>query len=459
MKKIMFLYHVKEREYGIISMIEQQIKEIMPHIEIDNGRFHSSIWKTVQFMPDIIVSIPPRDANASNYLTVLKMITGAIVISMNTEGYYYFTPESIQDIIGYNKYAEELVDYFIVWGPKTKKMLGAYLLKDKKVSDIRRVKVTGYAWYETDLAIKNYKSNELYYTIQEWCAKFNMTILAITGFMLADISINDYQELGYFGNDIPLDERTLSEIDQAKESIEAEGEFRKKYIDRIIFLAEANPDKGIIVKLHPIEINKKNTCYDILTKYPNVWLIKEQIPIGLILKNVEGMIHYNSTCNLEAYIYKVPTIQLYDDSKLTSFKMVWQLKSDSTYLVDIHDLHELDKIVKSGMQFKSLRSVEKLLFELFNWKEGSDYKPVEKSAYIISHANKKQHLKFSDPKILKAINSEQGKFIKRKLVDVVWEKFGTIEMCRSANKLFKIYIYVIIGKFFQKYKFLNFRRK
>ena len=66
---------------------------------------------------------------------------------MNTEGYYYFTPESIQDIIGYNKYAEELVDYFIVWGPKTKKMLGAYLLKDKKVSDIRRVKVTGYAWY------------------------------------------------------------------------------------------------------------------------------------------------------------------------------------------------------------------------------------------------------------------------------------------------------------------------
>ena len=36
-------------------------------------------------------------------------------------------------------------------------MLGAYLLKDKKVSDIRRVKVTGYAWYETDLAIKNYR--------------------------------------------------------------------------------------------------------------------------------------------------------------------------------------------------------------------------------------------------------------------------------------------------------------
>lgn len=75
MKKIMFLYHVKEREYSIIQMIEEQIKGNYSNVVIQSGEFYSAIMDTIQFGPDIIVTIPPRDFYASNYLTVLKIIT------------------------------------------------------------------------------------------------------------------------------------------------------------------------------------------------------------------------------------------------------------------------------------------------------------------------------------------------------------------------------------------------
>ena len=102
MKKIMFLYHIKEREYNIIEMIEEEIKSNYPDVIIQSGEFYSSIMDTIQFRPHIIVTIPPRDYHSSNYLTMLKIITGAVVISMNTEGFYKFDPKYVLAQTGFN---------------------------------------------------------------------------------------------------------------------------------------------------------------------------------------------------------------------------------------------------------------------------------------------------------------------------------------------------------------------
>lgn len=444
MKKIMFLYHIKEREYNIIEMIEEEIKSNYPDVIIQSGEFYSSIMDTIQFRPHIIVTIPPRDYHSSNYLTMLKIITGAVVISMNTEGFYKFDPKYVLAQTGFNTYAKELVDYYIMWGSKTKKKLGQRLLIDGKLSDIRRVKVTGYAYYELDKVYKKY--NIYIKSFVKWFTQYSQNILILTGFVVADCNLKEYHVLGYFENKKPFNKMSSLEIAQAQESIEAEVEFRRKYIEGIIMLAQSNPQIGFIVKLHPIEIKQKNKIYDSLQNYSNILLIKEQVPVGVLLDKVNGMVHYNSSCNLEAYIYKVPTIQIYSDI-ITSYRHVWQYKEDSTYFVNINRFNEINKIIKEGLEYKKLEGVEKTLFGLFNWKADKEYHPIEKTAKYIINAHKAQHLKYHDKEVIDAVNSVEGKQTRTMLLNSLWEKLSNnklmfIEICA----LIKIIRYIFLNK-------------
>lgn len=443
----MFLYHVKEREYEIISLISQQIRKICPGAEIRSGEFYSSILETIHFMPDVIVSIPPRDFYASNYLTVLKIVTGAVVISMSTEGYYVFTPEEVKTVIGYNTYAKELVDYYLMWGEKTRNILGEALYESGKVSSKNRVKSTGYVWYEKDKVINSFKKYNIYEALQKWQGQYKKNILIITGFLIADRSITDYQALGYFGDDKPLHERSALEIAKAQESITAEYQFREKYINMIISLAKNNPDMGIVVKLHPIEIEKRVRCYNQLSDYPNIFLIRQSVPVGMILGCVDTMIHYNSTCNWEAYIYDIPTIQMYDSGKTTSYKFDWQKMGDSTYVIDICNFQELDQRIKNGAVFKKSQSVEKTLSDLYNWKSGKPYKAIEKNAYYISAAKSCQQLKYKDEKVSDAINSKQGRNVTNLLLNDIWKSSSCFKgIIKDIYALYKIFKCVLLNK-------------
>lgn len=448
LKKIMFLYHVKEREYEIISLISQQISRICSDVEIRSGELYSSVLETIQFMPDVIVSIPPRDFNASNYLTVLKVVTGAVVISMNTEGYYIFTPEEIRTVIGFNSYAKELVDYYLMWGEKTKNILGDALYESGKVTSKHRIKSTGYVWYEKERVIDSFKKYNIYETLQKWLGKHKKNILIITGFLIADSSIKDYQEIGYFGDDKPLNKRSALEITKAQESIAAEYQFREKYINMIISLAKSNPEMGIVVKLHPIEIENRVKYYNKLSEYSNIFLIKQPVPVGMVLNYADALIHYNSTCKWEAYIYKVPTIQMYDDSKTTSYRFDWQTIGDSTYVINISDFQELDGRIKGGVTFRKSQSVEKALLDLYNWKFGKPYKAIEKNAYYISMAKSHQRLRYKDKEVLNAINSKQGRNVINMLVNDAWMNLSSLGVImKDIYALCKIFQYSLFHKF------------
>lgn len=447
MKKIMFLFHSKEREYGIIMMIKEQIQAIEPTCEIRIGEFYSSITETIEFMPNVIVSIPPRDVFSSNYLTMLKLFTGAVVISMNTEGYYLFTPEEKKCVVGYNTYSKELVDYFFMWGGKTKRELGKSLLVDKKITDTRRIKVIGYANYELNKVKRYNERNYQYDKINQWLEKFEKCLLVITGFVVADISVKNYHELGYFGDDKAFECRTEEELEQAKKSILGECEFRKKYIDKVIMLAEKNPNMGIIVKLHPIEVSDRIRFYNFLDQYKNIYLIQEEMPLGMLLPKVIGMIHYNSTCNLEAYIYNIPTIQLYEEVRRTSYSFTWQNKGESTYLVSIEDDETLQNIIENGLIYKRNAKLEKLLYEQFNWKRGRAYKPIEKTAHYILQAKKKQRLKISDIEVKKAVESEQGKKVIKSIQYELIKKLNSNKnFINEIVQLVKIYMYIYLSK-------------
>lgn len=446
MKKIMFLYHVREREYEIIKMIAEQIKQVEVDTEIRIEKFYQGIWNGVLYMPDVIVTIPPRDVWSSNYLTVLKIITGAKVISMVTEGYYTFSPQDIKTAVGHNEYAKELIDYYILWGSKTKEIFGRALLKDKKIASIDKVKVTGYAWYETDYVNRYYQGDERYKRMQVQLAKHKKNILIITGFQTADWSIREYQILGCFGDNKPLRERSREEIECAEKSIAAEREFRKKYINMIDSLARLHPEAGILVKLHPVEINEGVDCYDRLRIHPNIMLIKENIPLAFMLDKVDCMIHYNSTCHFEAYIHKIPTIQMYDDSTVTELAFAWQTKSDSTYLVNIDDFTTVDKLIKEGVQFVKSDSMDKGIYELFNWRENTDYCPIEVIASYIIDTIRPQRLRYLDRRVSKAIQSKEGQEIIDKILWNMLRKMGKSQgICTEVYSLFRIFTYYIMS--------------
>ncbi|MCH5256108.1 MAG: hypothetical protein J1D87_02400 [Lachnospiraceae bacterium] len=450
MKKIMFLYHIKAREYEILNIIEKQIKEYDNNVEIKKGAIYASIFDTIQFMPDIIVSIPPRDYYGSNYLTLLKIITGAVIISMTTEGNVDNTPEMVRDMIGYNTYARELVDYYIMWGPEARNAQGKVLLNDNKLTNIKRVKVTGYVFYELDKLEEIYKKNIMYKSINEFIGSREKNILVVTGFTLADLSIRQLHMMGFFGHDAtaPLNEISDYEISQAEQFIMAEKEYREKYIDIIISLAQENPNTGIIVKLHPSEINAKEKYYNSLMEYPNILLIKDAVPVGIMLKSVDCLIHYGSTCNMEAYIYKVPSIQLYDGRNF--LKSSFHPKSDSTYLVHIDDRHTLIDIMNEGTAYRSLKSLEQTLYNRFNWKSDKEYRPVEKIAYYISNAKKAQRLRYGDKEVINAIKSPQGRQVINMILNDLIENIDSFSKTYSnICALIKIYIYVLFSKLIQ----------
>ena len=227
MKKIFFLYHVRERELKILNYIEECIYKKYRKCIIKKGGFYSSIADVIAFKPDIIVSIPPRDDYSANYLTVFKLLTNATIISMVTEGYYPDDEKKISEMVGYNKYSYKLVDRYIVWGPKTKNKFGDILLNLKRVSDLSRIKITGYCFYETQLVQQSYSEIKKLETVRKKHKKYKKNVLVLTGFQTASLTVELLVLMSIFGNKTK-NELNEKELEYATSLIETTKNYREK---------------------------------------------------------------------------------------------------------------------------------------------------------------------------------------------------------------------------------------
>ena len=442
MKKIMFLYHVEEREYQIIEMIKSQLFSYSEKLDIRVGEFYHSIKDTIDFKPDVIVSIPPRDCYSSNYLTVLKLLTKAVVISMTTEGHHTFEDKIVQDVIGFNSYSPKLVDYYIMWGAKTSNILGRKLFETGKVTNRKRIKTTGYAFYDLERTRKLFTDYPAYPEIVNWAKQYSRIHLVITGFSPADWSVQDYFYLGFFGEQKSVSKLTEEQIQEALKVKERYTLFRDKYINDIISVAEQMPDTGFFVKLHPVEISSKIRYYEKLSGYKNIYVVSTALPVGMLLSIADTMIHYNSTCNMEAYIYSVPTILrfLAQDSNLEN------ILKESAYSYEINDREGFVNCLQNKCEFRRLPMTEKKLFDLFNWKMNKKYKPVEKIASYIFNAKKSQHLSCFDKEVIKAVESKEGEVIEEWLLYRFFEGKISRKMLYDLTALMKLQFIKIIGK-------------
>lgn len=442
MKKIMFLYHVKEREYQIIEMIKSQLFSYSINLDIRIGEFYHSIKEAIDFKPDVIVSIPPRDCYSSNYLTVLKLLTKAVVISMTTEGHHTFEDEIVQDVIGFNSYSPKLVDYYIMWGAKTSDVLGCKLLETGKVTNRKRVKTAGYAFYDLETTRELFAGNPAYLEIVNWAKQYRRIHLVITGFSQADWSVQDYFYLGFFGEQRSASKLTEEQIQEALKVKERYTLFRDKYINDIISAAQQMPDAGFFVKMHPVEISSKIRYYEKLSDYKNIYVVSTALPVGMLLSIADTMVHYNSTCNMEAYIYNVPTILRFraQDSDLDN------ILKESAFSFEINDGEGFINCLQNKCQFRRLPMAEKKLFDLFNWKINKKYKPIEKIASYIFNARKPQKLNCFDKEVIKAVESKEGKSIEEWLLYRLLEEKVSSKMLYTLTALIRLQLIKVVGK-------------
>lgn len=394
-------------------MIKEEILNLNENADVRIRNFDNVREEVWDFCPNVILTIPPRNYWVSNWLMMVKAALGCSVVVLLTEGFFYYNgKKEWKKYVGTNNYSEKLVDYFLFWGNKTKEGYLDILAEDKKITEVERAKVVGYAYYDINY-FKSYADRiTMPRMVQNWIQKGNKHVLCLTGFMAADYTIKEFDIEGSIGGGTKK-ERKL-EIDAAERRIKAFYEYRKGYINNIIQCAAQNPDISFLIKLHPAEFavyfkGKNYQFYHILDKYLNIYLLDEAVPLGMLLPYTDVMVHYGSTSGLEAYLYEVPTLHMFSEAFNGCSRMPGYCIYQSNRELTLEDFEQFNESIVRGVPFDKLEDVEKILHEQFDWEKGKkDYHPAERIAkYILESWDKKQVLD-KDKLFKKAVKSVEA---------------------------------------------------
>ena len=161
-------------------------------------------------------------------------------------------------------------------------------------------------------------------------------------------------------------------------------------------LAEKHPFEGYIVKLHPIEIAEKKSLYmyDPLEGYDNIFIIREPFPMQVVLGCVDALFHYGSTTSFEAYIYKIPSIQLLYHAPGEFAKKTFD-RVMSTYELDLGN-YDLDIFASEPPKFKETPEIETYIREVFGYETGKPYSPTTIIANEILGGRERQPLELDE---------------------------------------------------------------
>lgn len=391
--RILIFYHVPERELNSCLLIAESIKKLNSKAKVVVKEFYQGIYFALLYKPNVILTIPPRDTSSANRLAIVKKITNCTILSLLTEGYYQtFSDYNVQIAVGTNEYPPSLVDKYLFWGEKTRKHFVKILKENHKIEDESRSQTVGYVYYDVEAVKDFFYGEELPGEIKRWKEGFKRRILVLTGFPIAEytkdeqIIMSAFRYYGIKGKEKEYEEE-LQEWKERKNDFRA---YRKKYLECIVNFAKNHPDIGILIKMHPVELNdflvgEKYQCYRELEIYSNIILLKENVLLGRIFPYTDMMVHYASTSGLEAYIYDVPTIHLYDSKYEKKAGAPGYCNYESTAEVDVNAPELFEKIAYAGIELRHLEDVENILEEQFNWEKSKkdQYHPATEYAKII----------------------------------------------------------------------------
>lgn len=373
--QILILYHVKEREEIISEILANHIRTRKLANEVIVGEFYAVCQAMYKYAPDVVVSIMPRDKYSADYLTLMKFVYNCCIIAMPTEGLMNLDRESMQRLVGYNSYSENLIDTYFFWGAAMAEKAGRELIEQKKVISLEQIKVFGYLPYEKQQVCKYFRVTEEINKMINVKEQKRKIVLFVMGFHNADITLQERIDEGYFKD------FSEKEIQAAKKKSRANKYYKIKYLEALKYCIEENPNIFFVLKLHPVEIEsmvqKGENTYQEFECYSNVLILADTNPIAAYFDKIDCIVHYGSTVGMEAYIYKIPMIQLMNDYCDMSAGGMGLKYFDSTKEIDVSDKEMLSNILRDELVFTRSKYNDIYLKEMMNYSLELDYTPGE----------------------------------------------------------------------------------
>lgn len=320
-------------------------------------------------------------------------------------------------------YSPALVDYQLFWGNRVSEVLGSKLLEQNKVKNKEQIVVIGNPMYEKNEIDKLYRNNAFLQVLKMERKKFKQAILVVTGFHGGSYKLKDIVSVGDIVNTKGKSKEEIINdpmVEKYKDAAEKEKMYRKEYISKVIESAKKYPDVLYIVKYHPqemmrIRIGQANwvSYLNVLKGYKNILIIDKNISIGAILPCCNMLVHYGSTVDMEAYLYKIPTLKFIMESN-NDFLVESSNKLGATYLEDIFSgtlSPYVDMLLEGKNLFKENAEKEKDLDDYMGYKMHQEYTPSQNLADFLS-----SDLKYNKINLNAEDYKEIAKFVVRREV-------------------------------------------
>ena len=444
-RQALVLYHIAGRELIINKMYKEclEVGNIVDEVIIEEA--YKAISQIYLYNPEIIICFLPRDEYSSYLFTLLKFVNNCKFIAIPTEGYFRLSEENVNILVGHNRCPEKLVDYYYFWGNGVKEIAEKILIKDKKITTLDRIRVFGYLTYEKDLLRKNIKRTTLDIELEEKKKQYKKIFLIVTAIMAKDVTIEEMIAESAFKLD---DDEAFN---NAKLKIESHRYYNDLYVEQIYVAAKKHPEFLFLVKKHPAEsgylVNHLGkTRYDKFQECDNIITIDEEQQISVFFDNISLFIHYGSTAAMEAYVYKIPTLQLTNDYKEFVPDALGR-EVPSTIHIKVSDKEALAEVIKNEIIFNRDTESEQELYQFMNYEYDKEYKPSEWLIEHLKNSQKPQRLYITDKEVRRRIFgrpclSHYKQFFKQYFKSLF---SGDFNKCRKIRRWFLKFFVRILG--------------
>lgn len=353
---ILILYNNPNRELTYLEEIRISLlkNHIVENVLIENGGDTRKVIVSVfKFKPSVILSYPLTGKLLHHKFHVLKAIFKFKFICLRTEGAIdKDSKENILAHVGIAKYSNRLVDLELFWGQIQEKLLGPELLRQNKITSLERCLVVGYP------RIRKVEIN----------SKDKNLIGIFTGFQMADYDAERFLKAK------DLDKNTMKEFLKQTKKVLA---FREEFIKRLDAFLILNTNMKFIIKPHPAE--NEMTYYSLL-KHENLKILPKSMSLNLVFENLKSYVHFGSTTLLDAYIYKIPSLLLFDKALNVGHSYGWKSTIHSS-------LENLDVNLKllDNTKFVITSEITSTLFEEINFEFDKPYTPIQNIVDVILH--------------------------------------------------------------------------
>lgn len=381
--RVVIFFNKEDRELRNFLYFESQIKEKYPNAEIlITSLFASGILDTLlAFQPQVIFGYPLTARGLAKHYYLLKALFNCKIVLYRTEGVITKSGGDTAFHLGYENYGPQLVDGELFWGQKHLSVVAPLLLENKKLSSLDRVKTAGYLRYEALL----WDPPQLPKEVERQIASYprDKIVTFITGFQFAEYSEEDMVRGGDLFDPVADGaQEALAALCLARDRLLT---YRERWIEAIIKTARSNPERLIVVKPHPVELELwrdgvPNPYFVAFGSIGNILFINEPCSTESLIARSAALVHYGSTCVAETYLLGTYSIEataedLMSDLRGNKYVISYgSLSWPSNTIVPVQDVAEF--ITKEALHCSgTLPGIQELLEDNFNLASPSTYRP------------------------------------------------------------------------------------